>query len=226
MNKYIELANDYFGWDVPAWSQSLEFWDRYLKEASDRPIRALEIAANKGGLSLYLAQKGYKVICSDLNNPKEFAEQLHRKYRGLDIEYLSIDALNTGFGDNSFDVILFKSFLGYLSAGQQEQVIVELHRILKPNGKLVFAENLRGSTFHQFVRRNFVAWGRDWNYPSIDRIKKLMRVYSDFSYRTNGLISLFLPNTMLKRIIGPFDTALCKIIPSSFQYIIFGVSTK
>jgi ubiquinone/menaquinone biosynthesis C-methylase UbiE len=226
MNLHDQMIHDYFDWDVKVWSQALGLWNKFLMPSIDSLHKAIEIAANRGGLCLYLAKKGYHVICSDIYNPQERAEELHKKYKLFHIEYMAVNALNTSFPNNHFDVVLFKSFLGRLSTQQQQTAIRELHRILKPGGKLLFAENLKGSWFHQFARKKFVSWGKDWNYISIEEIKKLMEVFTSFHYGTSGFISLYFPNIIFKRLIFPIDNVFCKIIPQHLQYVIYGVSIK
>ena len=59
-----QLIDDIIGWDIASWSEFLPFCEKFLD--SD-PIgkQALEVGARGGGLSLYLALKGYEVVCSD-----------------------------------------------------------------------------------------------------------------------------------------------------------------
>lgn len=59
----INIVRDSIYWDTFNWSKSIVFWESYLKSL---PIdsKALELGCGKnGGLSLWLASRGYNVVC-------------------------------------------------------------------------------------------------------------------------------------------------------------------
>jgi ubiquinone/menaquinone biosynthesis C-methylase UbiE len=219
--------HDIFHWDVPVWSRAIKLWNKYLPENTDAPIRALELASNKGGLSLWMASKGFQVICSDVVNPVERTAESHAPYRDqFKIEYRTIDALSIPFDDNSFDVVMFKSFLGYLSRENQVAAIAEIKRVLKPGGVLLFAENLKGSVFHNWIRRNFIPWGKEWNYVTMEEIKKMVVGYSSSEFKSHGFISVFIRGSILKLIIYPIDRLLSAILPAGVKYVLFAAIRK
>lgn len=124
---------------------------------------ALEVGAREGGLSLYLAQKGFHVVCSDVENPQAMAKGRHENH-GVQhlVSYASADATRLPFDDCRFDVVAFKSILGTIGRNgqieQQAKAISEIHRVLKPGGILLFAENLAGTALHRFFRK-MTKWG-------------------------------------------------------------------
>lgn len=74
-------------------------------------------------------------------------EEFHRRgydTQGIDAFYSSPlvkkgDLLKSGFFDNSFEVILCLDMIEHFNLNQQEEVVKELTRILKPDGKIIFS---------------------------------------------------------------------------------------
>src|SRR5690606_26588047 len=128
----------------------------------------------EGGLSLWMALKGKTVVCSDLEDVESTAEPLHTRYKVNNlITYQDIDATNIPY-ENHFDVIAFKSIIGGIGRNNnpeiQAKVFTEIHKALKPGGKLLFAENLVASPFHQRLRKKFIRCGNSWKYVSLDEV--------------------------------------------------------
>lgn len=148
--------NDIIGWDVVNWSKALSFWERQT-DLHKRPLKCLELRSHKGGLSLWQAQKGHSVICSDLESPEKSAKIIHDKYPNLEISYASINALEIPY-ENEFDIIIFKSILGGVPRDNNDEnkkiALQQIYKALKPEGKLLFAENLQATKTHQFMRKN------------------------------------------------------------------------
>ena len=152
---------DVIGWDVRNWSAALGFWERE-GESDLSNCLALELGAKDGGLSLWMALKGARVVCSDVNGPAEGARSLHERYGvSRSIEYRRVDAADIPYEDH-FDVVLFKSVLGGIGNSDdrsaQARAIREIWKCLKPGGELFFAENLAASPLHRFFRRRVVRW--------------------------------------------------------------------
>jgi hypothetical protein len=63
------LIEDIIVWDIVNWSSFLPFCEQFL-DSDPAGKQALEVGARGGGLSLYLALKGYEVLCSDLEVPE------------------------------------------------------------------------------------------------------------------------------------------------------------
>ena len=159
MKKHIDkkIIKDIIDWDVLNWSKSLIFWSDNI-DFNNQQYSCLELGGRRGGLSLWLAINGSNVICSDLKSPKENASKLHEKYSCSDkIKYCSIDATNISF-ENKFDIIIFKSIIGGISGNGKNELkqktIDEIHKSLKPSGKLLFAENLKSSFLQKTMLKN------------------------------------------------------------------------
>ena len=220
--------HDIVQWDIKSWSKAIHFWDEKIDWSGISTC--LEIGAREGGLSLWLALKGKQVTCSDITIP-EVAEQLHAKYKVSDkIEYEAIDATAIPYEDY-FDVIVFKSVLGGIGRNNnyalQEQAIKEMCKALKPGGKLLFAENLRASALHGFLRKSFQQWGGKWRYLSLREINTLMKTFSSLDVETTGFLSLFGRSESLRNKLATADEKLFnKLVPEHWHYIAYGIAEK
>lgn len=225
----IKFIKDILGWDILSWQAALTFWE---KSVPWKDVKlALELGANKGGLSLWLARKNIQVVCSDINSPQEIAQALHLKYKvEKNISYEKINALSIPY-QNYFDLIVFKSILGGIGRNNQfehqKQCIRQIHQALKPGGLFLFAENLTASTLHRFARKNFVSWGKDWRYVSLKEIPELMQNFSDYEIKTTGFLAAFGRSEKQRMLLAKIDNlAFNKIIPCSWQYIVYGIAIK
>jgi SAM-dependent methyltransferase len=191
----------------------------------------LELGARRGGLSLWLALQGHRVICSDLEDNSALASPLHRRYGvGGSITYQAIDATSIPY-ENYFDAIAFKSLLGGVAwdgdASRQAAAVRAMHRALKPGGVLLFAENLQGSALHQAARRKFVSWNSIWRYVSIPEMLEYLSPFASIDYDTTGFSGLFGRSPALSRALGKADGAFFdKVAPPHWRYIMFGVARK
>ena len=219
---------EYLEWDIDTWKHALKYWDTVLESRPLQSARALELGARNGGLSLYLAHKGMSVVCSDLGGPSPQAHDLFAQH-GLTerVSFESIDATAIPYKDDSFDIVIFKSVLGGVGMACGftgiEQAMREMHRVLKPGGLLLFAENQAGSFIHRQARRRFVQWGRLWLYPTLSQIEELLGSFGKSEIRTYGFFSCF------KKGFAPFvacDRVVCRSLKSSNHYMAYGYARK
>jgi len=224
-----ELIEDIIEWDVANWSKSIIFWERKI-DLKDKNYSCLELGGRMGGLSLFLAKNGNNVICSDLESPEELASDLHKKY-GYEsrISYQSIDATRIPY-ENKFDIVTFKSILGGISRNGNNKLkkitLDEIHKSLKPKGKLLFSENLEASFIHKFFRKRFVKWGTEWNYLKYYEIDELFSSYSKLEYITVGFWGTFGRTEKQRKFLGRIDNVFDKIVPKSKRYIVAGIAEK
>jgi SAM-dependent methyltransferase len=241
-----EQLRDCLQWDISTWKHGIYYWDAILERHRPgglerhppgglevRPPggpepQALELGARDGGLSLYLARKGMRVVCSDLQGPSQFARELHARHgvSGL-VSYEAVNATDIPFEEGRFDVVVFKSILGgigsSLNYGAIQAALGEMWRVLKPGGLLLFAENQRGSSFHQKARRLFVPWGKTWYYPSMAELEELLAVFSRSEIRSYGFLSC------VKKDFPPFvafDRLVCRSSSSPRHYMAFGHAVR
>ena len=221
-----EIMKDIVVWDVVNWSKAIKYWENNIS-VSNKGYECLELGSSKGGMSLWLALNGNKILCTDLNGPEKDAYYIHEKYDcASQITYGSMDATNIPF-ENRFDVIIFKSILGGISSDNQQnkaKTLNEIHKALKPGGKLLFAENLEATLLHKILRKNFGTKG--WNYLKMDEIKDVFSSYNKIKYTTAGFFGFMGRNEWQRNLLGKIDSILSWIIPNKSKYILIGVAEK
>jgi len=221
-------AAQYIEWDVRNWSAALTFWQQHsrIKLAG---CEALEIGTRNGGLSLWLAAQGARVLSTDIEPPTPRAVRLHQMSRRSDqIRYELMDATRIPYS-GQFDVVVFKSVLGAIGragSNMQQQAVDGMYKALKPGGELFFAENLLASPVHQFCRRHFVRWA-SWRYVSIEEMRRYLSRFSQVQYATVGFAGAFGRSEPQRNVLSFFDrTVFDRTVPESWRYIMVGVARK
>lgn len=221
------ILKDILQWDVKSWKPALDFWEKEIDWSNVQ--NALELGGREGGLSLWLAKKGVDVICSDLENVEETASALHEKHH-VKVTYQDIDATKIPY-ENHFDIIVFKSIIGGIGRNNQiqnqEKAFQQMHKALKPGGKLLFAENLSASPLHRFFRKQFIKWGRSWRYVSIPEMESFLKDFSELEMYTNGFLAAFGRSDSQRNFLNSIDRLLLNnLAPPSWKYIAYGIGEK
>jgi SAM-dependent methyltransferase len=223
-------ARDFVEWDTRNWSVALDFW---LENSRQRlsGCTALEIGSRHGGLSLWLALQGARVVCSDVHGPSKAAVSRHRASRVAHlIEHRTVDVTDIPYSDE-FDLVVFKSVLGGISVFDdrdlQATAVRQMHKALKKGGELFFAENLVASPVHTALRRRYVRWGAKWRYVSVGDMEDFLAIFSRVRLRTIGSAAVFGKTEAQKAWLGLADRLLLeRLTPSKWRYIVAGVATK
>jgi SAM-dependent methyltransferase len=221
---------DFLEWDVRNWSVALDFWTRHSTHTLST-CRALEIGSRNGGLSLWLASRGARVVCSDLDGPTDRAREKHAAAGVAHlIRYERVDATDIPY-QGAFDLVVFKSVLGAIGRvggrGAQGRAVAAMHRALKPGGELFFAENLVASPVHQFLRRRFVGWSGSWRYVTVEEVRAFLAPFSHAAYRTVGFAGVFGRTGAQRAVLGSLDRAVLDgMVPERWRYVIAGVARK
>ena len=224
-----DQLKDIIQWDVRTWSKALQFWEDEVDWSKVK--RAMELGGREGGLSLWLAQKGIQVLCTDYKDSEQTASPLHQKHGQTDkITYQDIDATNIPF-ENEFDCIVFKSIIGGIARGDnkeiQHQVFKQIHKALKPGGVLLFAENLSSSPIHQKLRKKHNQWGSYWRYVNQAELHEFMSDFSELKMKSTGFLATLGRNERQKNALSKIDqSGLNKILPKSWHYLAYGIATK
>jgi SAM-dependent methyltransferase len=219
------------GWDVANWSRALDFWDSRLA-FDPAGGRALELGCGgNGGISLWLAGKGCRVLCSGYQGVEAAARATHRAY-GVEsrIEYATIDACAIPHRE-AFDLVCYKSMLGRIVGDGSLQaargVVAQIHRALKPGGRLLFAENLVSSGLHHALRQRWGAGKNRWRYFTIEELVELHAGFTTFEYRTLGFTGCLGRTEGQRKLLGRLDGQLLDgLVPERWHYIMAGIATK
>ena len=96
--------------------------------------RVLDVACGTGNLAIRAAEKGARVIASDLT-PEHFkAGREEARKRGVELDWVEADAESLPFADGEFDVVT--SSLGAIFAPDHRRVADELLRVCRPGGTI------------------------------------------------------------------------------------------
>jgi demethylmenaquinone methyltransferase/2-methoxy-6-polyprenyl-1,4-benzoquinol methylase len=114
----------------------------------------LDIGAGTGDLTLLMAKKAQTVTALDFSHPMVVIGQRKAAHAGLSskVAFVTGDALHLPFPDQSFDGIATAFTVRNLA--KMEQGFAEMHRVLKPGGRLVCLEftNPRSRIIRFFYR--------------------------------------------------------------------------
>jgi len=120
----------------------LDLRDRVVELAGLRPEdRLLDVGAGTGLLTVAAAPRVARV--SALDNSPAMCERLARKLSALGIgnaEVLLDGATALPFGDGTLDVVLSNYCFHHLTHTEKDQALAEIVRVLRPGGRLVFAD--------------------------------------------------------------------------------------
>ncbi|MDO8266126.1 MAG: class I SAM-dependent methyltransferase [Candidatus Saccharibacteria bacterium] len=124
--------HDYFR-DQP--SELAKLAKKYLQKNS----RVLELGCGNGRDSAYLAKEGFNVLASDFSesvvekNKEAIGESENLNFSMVDL------AQKLPFSEESFDCVFANLSLHYFTDKKTREIVVEITRVLKSEGVLMFA---------------------------------------------------------------------------------------
>jgi SAM-dependent methyltransferase len=230
----IPHIKDIIEWDVPNWSQLVKFWSPSI-DAQPRTKKVLAIGERNGGLSAWLALKGFDVLCTDRMGPTEDARSLHQRLGIADkVAYRQLDILQCADETEKFDMIIAKSVIGGLKAEYddrttrsfdvQQRAVDNIYRLLNDGGYFFSAENMRGCLLMDGYRRR-AGKNYGWRYLDTGEIDIL---YSRFRHKDVQSFGIF-PTLFHNDVINTFSFRLNRILqflPHSYKYISFVAARK
>jgi ubiquinone/menaquinone biosynthesis C-methylase UbiE len=131
--------------------------------------KVLDYCCGNGADSIIIAQNGASEVIGidisdvSINNCRDSAK---RKHLDNIISFIVRDAENTGFEDNSFDIITEYGCLHHLDL---EKAFAELSRILKPDGKIICNESLGHNPAFHLYRKMTSSLRTKWEVEHIIR---------------------------------------------------------
>jgi len=221
------MLDAFFDWDVVNWSKALPLWSSALPQQLYGK-RAVEIGARSGGLALWLALRGARVVCGHYRGQAEQAKKLHGRHGVSDrVTYEQLDVTSLPY-EAEVDIVAMKSVLGGVGAfgrqDRQQLAVQEIYRALRPGGFFLFAENLRSTLLHDLVRR--AKRGETWHYPTVNEFTEMLREFDEVAWQTHGFLGMFGLSERQRAVLGRVDGCLCPVLPARFRYIVYGVARK
>lgn len=145
--KIASQAEKIWNWEGVIGNARYERRLKYLSGGLKRGMKCLEIGCGTGLFSKNLIRSGIDLVAIDISS--DLLKQA--KARVPNGVFFEADACHTHFSDESFDVILGSSILHHLDV---DLALKEIHRILKPGGRIRFTEPNYLNP-HIFIERRF-----------------------------------------------------------------------
>lgn len=198
---------------------SLDFVKKWLVDNS-RGKKVLDYCCGNGGMSIFLAQNGAAPVGIDISdtsieNCKKLALQMGVKDKAT---FVAMDAENTTFENNTFDVAVCSGVLHHLDTAK---AFAELARVVKPGGKVICAEPLAYNPVFQMYRKFTPHLRTKWEMGHILGKRDLERAADNFSGVEVRFFHLFtiaavpFRNTrafsLLLRVLEAVDGAVLKL---------------
>lgn len=148
--------------ELPGDKQSIDYFDavardryrqqpwmhEYFRYERFAGQHVLEIGIGQGTDMMQFAQAG--AICHGVDITQNHLKltALNATLRGIEVDLHEADATRLPFADNSLDCVYSFGVLHHIP--EIDQVVREIHRVLKPGGKVMIALYHKWSAFHLF----------------------------------------------------------------------------
>ena len=198
-----------------------------LLENKNNKSKLLEIGAGTGQNTGFLIDMSYEVCATDIS--LEFLEVMNKKFHGCINFYTQYaDMEKLPFTEESFDVVCSA---GSLSYGDNEIVMNEIYRVLKPGGMFIAVDSLNNNPIYKFNRYiRYLKKERSKStlsrMPTICLIDKYAQKFIPIEIKYFGAITWIYPILKIilnEELISNFsnwiDTTF-KIKKSAFKFVI------
>ncbi len=194
--------------------------------------KVLALGERNGGIALWFAMRGFRVICSDLGGPTALAKLLHTEFGVASrVTYADVDVFSIPFPDESFDIVACKSVIGGLkkehkkastrTLDNQAAAVREILRVLKPGGCFLGAENLTGSRAHRVMRSATKGPVLGWRYPSRGELEDLFSGFASIDIEAFGFFGTRTTTFGIDVVTAFLDRVLSPLVPRNWLYIAF-----
>lgn len=162
----------------PRYDLWLDKYKYILDKSKEQSI--IDLGCGSGGDSLYLMERGYKVIACDYS---EEALCIVNKYLP-EVEAMRINISKTlPFEDESIEVIIADLSLHYFNDDTTKNIVKEIKRVLKYNGYLIARVNSMndinyGARSGEEIEKNFYL--TQWGYKRFFNKEDIEYYFSEF----------------------------------------------
>jgi len=191
--KLEEAAGLHYGiWDASTHSigDAILNTNRYLVNIGkiNKGHNVLDAGCGIGGSSIFLAKNiGCKVHGITLSKKQsETAKSLAEKNNVSNLaEFSQANYLETGFNDNSFDIVWAIESFG--SASDKSLFFKEMKRILKPGGRILFADTFKPMTYDISRNKTMQIMLNGWAISDILSIEELNSLSDKFDFEVTQI---------------------------------------
>lgn len=149
--------------------------------------KILDCPCGSGRHSIELAKLGFDVTGVDYNlSMLDFAQESLKGTSYPNLLFEQMDMRNLKFEDNSFDKLLnmFISFGFFESDSENEKVVEEFYRVLKPNGKVMIHLDLN---YDNVINNSFFGTENSSRHCFYNKQNKTLEVSEKYNKKTKKL---------------------------------------
>ncbi len=198
----IKKAKKFFAYDSPAAhiADRLPRLKQELLKALGNPKgkRVLVLGCGVDNAAIWFSKLGASVDSIDISPKSVENQRLVADLLNLEINSIVMDAHNLDFPSNEYDIVYGNAILHHL---RLEDSIPEIVRVLKPDGRVVFRDVMRGNIF----LRGFRLLTPFWRTPDEHPLKKSDLVFIGrmfASFESSQYILFGLPYFFFARIMN------------------------
>ena len=134
----------------PEWAAHIQ--DEVLPLATDGVelgADLLELGPGPGAATDWLRQRVQRLVA--VEHEEEAADKLAERFAGTNVEVVRGDAAAVGYPDASFDTVATCTMLHHVpTRAEQDRVLAEAFRVLRPGGTFLGSDSLPSDGLHQF----------------------------------------------------------------------------
>jgi ubiquinone/menaquinone biosynthesis C-methylase UbiE len=134
----------------PEWAAHIQ--DEVLPLATDGVelgADLLELGPGPGAATDWLRQRVQRLVA--VEHEEEAADKLAERFAGTNVEVVRGDAAAVGYPDASFDTVATCTMLHHVpTRAEQDKVLAEAFRVLRPGGTFLGSDSLPSDGLHQF----------------------------------------------------------------------------
>ena len=153
-------------------NKSEEFQYKWLKDRCAPGVKVLDFACGNGENGIYAARCGAEVIGIDISPEGIENANFNAKQAGVDdhCRFEVMDGENMTFPDNTFDLAVEYGALHHVDL---DKAMIELSRVLKPDGEMICVEALRHNLLIHWYRKKTPHLRTEWEVEHILGVESL-----------------------------------------------------